>query len=439
MNSFLLYLVQSSLALILFSTIYYFLFRKENNSGVNRTYLLATGLISLFLPFVKFNLSTSEAGKDFAAWLPAFTVGQSVKPTTPAYSATDYILAVYLIVAAILLCKFLYNIFHLLFIIIKNEKLKKNDGNIIITANDKSPYSFFKYIFLPGNKINSPDINYILAHELVHVKKSHSIDKLLVEFISIIQWFNPFVYLYKKELTAQHELSADSELIQQGTNIAEYMNSLLEFTVFSSANSLTNNYNSLLKRRLEMLNKTQTTSIPWLKVIFSIPLGLFIIVIAGIVNGGSSITLAKDNLLPELKINMSDVYVNSNAAPTLLEVQQSSSQKSKVKADNKEPYKIVDKMPMFPGGDEKLLNYLAQNIHYPAIAKKAAIQGRVLVNFTVTKSGKVKDVTVLKGIGGGCDEEAMRVVKSFPKWIPGKLKGVPVDVSFTLPIIFKLQ
>lgn len=104
-----------------------------------------------------------------------------------------------------------------------------------------------------------------------------------------------------------------------------------------------------------------------------------------------------------------------------------------------EIFTIVEDMPSFPGGEEALFKYLAQNIKYPQIAKEAGITGRVFVNFVIDKQGNVTEVKVLRGIGGGCDEEAVRVVKNMPKWSAGKQRGKPVKVSYNLPIKFSLK
>lgn len=101
-------------------------------------------------------------------------------------------------------------------------------------------------------------------------------------------------------------------------------------------------------------------------------------------------------------------------------------------------YTNVEKMPQFIGGDEKLADYIAENIHYPANAKKEGIQGKVIVSFVVRKTGEVCDVKIVRGIGGGCDEEAIRVLQESPAWIPGEEKGVKVDVEMSIPISFAL-
>ena len=100
---------------------------------------------------------------------------------------------------------------------------------------------------------------------------------------------------------------------------------------------------------------------------------------------------------------------------------------------------IVEEMPKFPGGEGELTAYLQRNIKYPPLARENGISGRVYVNFIVDKEGKIKDAKVLRGIGGGCDEEALRVVRSMPPWTPGKQNGRAVNVSFNMPVFFNLK
>ncbi len=100
---------------------------------------------------------------------------------------------------------------------------------------------------------------------------------------------------------------------------------------------------------------------------------------------------------------------------------------------------VVEDQPSFPGGEKARMKYLANNIEYPQLARESGIQGTVYVTFVVEKDGSVTDVRVLRGIGGGCDEEAIEVVKNMPKWKPGKQRGKPVRVQFNMPIRFTLQ
>lgn len=102
-------------------------------------------------------------------------------------------------------------------------------------------------------------------------------------------------------------------------------------------------------------------------------------------------------------------------------------------------YIRVEKMPVFPGGDYGLYSFLAKKLKYPALAREENIEGLVLVEFLIDKSGKIHDPKVKKGIGGGCDEEALRVVKLMPDWIPGYQNGEVVTVRYTLYVRFRLS
>ncbi|MFK7775451.1 MAG: energy transducer TonB [Saprospiraceae bacterium] len=122
-------------------------------------------------------------------------------------------------------------------------------------------------------------------------------------------------------------------------------------------------------------------------------------------------------------------------------------------APQEEIFKVVEEMPRFPGCEQKgigrtelkkcsqdeMLKFVGENVKYPEIAKENGLEGRVIVQFVVGRSGKIKNAQVLRDIGGGCGKEAIRVVNSMPKWIPGKQRGRPVNVQYTLPVSFKLS
>ncbi len=100
---------------------------------------------------------------------------------------------------------------------------------------------------------------------------------------------------------------------------------------------------------------------------------------------------------------------------------------------------VVEDAPNYPGGEVARIKFLQENIRYPQMARESGIQGTVFLQFVVERDGSVTDIKVLRGIGGGCDEEAIRVLKLMPKWNPGKQRGRPVRVQFTMPIRFTLQ
>ncbi len=107
--------------------------------------------------------------------------------------------------------------------------------------------------------------------------------------------------------------------------------------------------------------------------------------------------------------------------------------------EEEEIFMVVEEMPAFPGGDTALANYLYRNIEYPAEAVENGTEGKVYVSFMVAKDGKIKNVRILRGIGHGCDEEALRVIRAMPDWKPGKQRGKPVRVQVNLPIVFEME
>lgn len=134
----------------------------------------------------------------------------------------------------------------------------------------------------------------------------------------------------------------------------------------------------------------------------------------------------------EEELEMEDMEIDEDTEVEIIEEEEEEVVEDKI-------FTIVEQNPEFPGGYGELQKYLAKNIKYPSLARDAGIQGTVYVTFEVAKDGTVKSAKVLRGIGGGCDKEALRVVSRMPKWKPGKQRGKPVRVQFNLPVKFTLQ
>jgi len=126
-----------------------------------------------------------------------------------------------------------------------------------------------------------------------------------------------------------------------------------------------------------------------------------------------------------------DTQVDEYKAPAV-------KQEEETEVEEQQIFMVVENSPAFPGGDGARMKFLQDNIKYPQMARESGIQGTVYVTFVVERNGSVTDVKILRGIGGGCDEEALRVVQNMPKWEPGKQRGKPVRVQFNMPIKFTL-
>jgi TonB family protein len=288
-------------------------------------------------------------------------------------------------------------------------------------------------------------------------------DMILFEIIKIMQWFNPFAWIFKKEIEAQHEFLADSGLLSDGLNINEYKNVLVAYSIGTGGSTVTNNFNSLLKRRLEMLSIQKSNAFGKVKLFLTIPLMVVLIMIIGFVNGcNSSVSTTEQKDEKEnyklAVVNAVKKYNDAKAnfklevanavkkyrdnLPNSTSVQKNkdvSSVTTAQKDDNEKVYTYIDQMPSYPGGDEALYSFISNNIVYPEVAKRAGVEGKIYVQFVIDKDGSVTDVKTQKGIGAGCDEEAVRVVKLMPKWIPGKNNDEVVKTRISIPVVFSLK
>jgi protein TonB len=139
----------------------------------------------------------------------------------------------------------------------------------------------------------------------------------------------------------------------------------------------------------------------------------------------------------KLSVSVADVKGNSNDADAVDLADLDT--KSQVVEEEEKPFTVVEQMPEYPGGDAARVKFLQSNLHFPEMARETGITGTVFITFVVGRDGRLSNFKVLRGIGGGCDEEAIRVLKLMPPWIPGKQGGKNVPVQFNLPIKFTLQ
>jgi len=283
-----------------------------------------------------------------------------------------------------------------------------------------SPFSFFNLIFLPRNGNHQM----IIEHETTHVKQFHWVDLILMEIVSVLLWFNPFVILYKNALKLQHEYLADTSVIKDKNRIETYLNCMLKQVQVVSCNGITSQfYCKTIKKRIVMITKNKTSNKYLGVYLLALPLVCFML----FVNGCKK---APKNLNETVNVTLKDT----------IQTQKSQSEVADVSPVNEEIFTHVEQMPQFPGGEKALMEFLSKNIKYPEIAQQKGIQGTVVLRFVVDKTGKItNNVTKLRSLDPSCDEEAIRVIKLMPKWKPGKQKGEAVPVYYTLPVRFRLQ
>lgn len=433
-TSFTEYLLPIAVGLMVLWVAYRLLFTNSNRFQFNRFYLLTAMLFSLALPL--FGLLMGETTPQVVAFKqnllggfmlngitisygdPSVVTLPEVEVANPAgihFSLWQVLGIIYLIGVAVTAFLFLLKIGKLVAMIIRSPKRKMEGYTMVFTHKEHGPYSFFRYAFFTDENVN-PDI---IRHELSHIRHHHSWDILLVELMKIFQWFNPFIYFYKRELQSLHEYIADDDVVATGSDKRNYMMLILQQCTAVDFSDMSNNFSLILtKKRIKMITKHEKAKGFWWKLLATLP----VLALLLIVNARAS--------AQQVKKTDETVYEFSTKDITHIKIK---------KVDNDSIYQIVEVMPEFPGGTEKMMDYLSKSIKYPEAAKEKGISGRVFLSFVVEKDGAVSNVKVVKGIGKECDDEAVRVVKAMPKWKPGMQKGKPVRVSYMLPIFFKLD
>ena len=494
--------------------VYRLLFRNSNRLKFNRFFLLMSMLLALAMPLLgllsgmempqmvtlkrnMFNgmmLSEVIVTPDGQPVLPEVTVTTDATPSR--FSLWQVIVGIYLIGVGVMTLLFLFKLGKLVVLIIRSPKRKMDGFTAVFTGKEQGSFSFFRYAFFPNENVDSD----IMRHEMSHIGHHHSWDILFAEVMMILQWFNPFIYLYKKELQSLHEYQADRDVVATGVDKKNYMMLILQQCTAVDFSGMSNNFSLILtKKRIKMITKNEKAKGLWWRLLATLPV-LAILLIANtkvtaqekqvnpnppvdtdtyqivmyeyddedripvndtvLMNDDGSYTEIKrePDVDPETgekrtKVSFATYDKDGNPVPGGFHIKSEPGEGEDVvyritpqqgfrfpaEPENDSIYQIVEQMPKFPGGENALMDYVAKNVIYPQEAKDKEIAGRVFVSFVIEKDGNVSNVKVLRGIGGGCDEESVRVIKGMPKWKPGMQKGKPVRVNYQIPIYFKLS
>ncbi|MCF8372144.1 MAG: M56 family metallopeptidase [Bacteroidales bacterium] len=432
MDALIIYLLKSFISLGIFYFAYLLFLQKHNHFAMNRTFLLLSVLFSIIIPEIKMNYSWSSGNPVGQVFLETITIVE--EPVGRAMSSENFlwgiIQAVYFAGFAFFLSRFFWRIGQLGFLVIKNSITYHDGVKVVFTDRDIAPFSFFNLIFIATNDKDTEHINEVIQHEKAHISQYHSFDILLIECVSIFQWFNPFVWMYKKSIQHIHEYQADQQVLRNGSDRFHYQQILFAQTTGIPYNSIVNSFNqSLLKKRLIMMKKEKSTKWASLRMLITIPVVAILLMAFTNNTKGTSFTIINE-INPEIV------------------------QDTIKKASESEPYTVVEEMPVFlNGGDEGLKKFIASNVKYPENSRKEGIQGKVYVQFVVDEKGKVvsvkeaktkaikpnKDNKMVTCAAPELTEEALRVVSSLTDFTPGKQKGKAVKVAYTVPINFMLD
>ena len=429
-----IYFIKSFLSLGIFYFTWLFFFRKQTDFRFNRYYLILSTLLAVFIPLIQLPKLFPTGFQNSIGQLSVVQISEVIIKNTESpnvagtgLSVSAVLWDIYLIGVIVMTVRFLLSLFHLYRLAGKSKTRRVSGIKYVFISEDLPVFSFFNLIFIRKEIFENPHVTAIINHEKTHVRQKHSLDLLILELLSIFQWFNPFIYLIKRAVKENHEFIADSGMTVSESIANGYMNLLFQEASGVKFSPLTHNFSySLLKKRLIMMKNQKSQKRMPVKLLLSM-LALTVALFAGNNTTQSSPNVThKGGIVTKVKkaINSNENPVGQKAVTALV--------------DTGKVFTVVKKMPEFPGGRKNLLNYLAKNIKYPEEARKAKIQGRVFVNFIIEKDGSITHIKILRGIGHGCDKEAIRVVKNMPRWIPGEHEGKPVRFSYNLPLKFTL-
>jgi hypothetical protein len=308
-------------------------------------------------------------------------------------------------------------------------------GKTVFLNKNLHASSFFHFIFIDPSFCKEKDIDLILKHESYHARLGHSIDRILSEILISLSWINPILWVLRKSIVVNHEYQADNRVIELGTDYVTYQLSILNQYIGSA--SISNQFNSQIKNRIKMLNKNYKKGSYW-KSLVLFPVSLALLVAISCSNEGPKDDIIDENLPAEEEI-----------------------------------FYVVEEMPQWPDSEDMIMSvrkFIATNLTYPPEAIEKGAEGKVFVHFLVTKTGDVvipdpsqlppeqaddgsdKEVVVVAYRTLNSEQEtpdddviqlfkdeSVRVMELMPDLIPGKQRGEPVNVIFTMPITFKLQ
>ncbi len=449
--------------------VYYRIFLHRDTFFKGKRLTLLLGLIfSLIYPLL-----------NIAAWMPILhpvqQLTQSIIVALPeitvtangnkAYSTIEIFTILYFSIMGLLVLRVVFQFAKLILLSHRYGTLEVDGQKIICLPKGSAPFSFFGLVFIQPEDHSESDLKEILHHEQTHVRQAHTLDVLLAELICTVFWINPFAWLLKYDLRENLEFLADKDVVHAGFDPKSYQYHLLRLSYQQSPIRMGNNFNvSQLQNRIKMMNKKRTSHAGWSKYLLTLPLFAFLLMVSygfkikpstdvNVQNKVVAVASADKVVTPSpppLKLTgkLTAHTQNVSKKETSLELTEAvvpekiSAIKITTPVNTQESdtaVYIVEQMPQFPGGIEELMKFIKDNLHYPHDAFKAGIEGRVVIRFIVSRNGDVTDVTVIRGIDSSCDNEAVRVVKMMPKWIPGRKNGQNVAVFFTLPISYKLK
>lgn len=491
MNSYINYLLEANLCLLIFGLFYYLVLRNDTNFRFSRYYLVGSALLTLTIPLLHFeNPFTGDNALPLINNLQAITLPELVisdgEISTIATNETLWswpliIGIAYLSMVLVMLTLFLYQLYQVYqFRALKKDVSLTHEGHTLIPTDGQLPtFAFFNMLFFDNTAaLSEQEKKKILEHEVVHIRQKHSLDIVVLEIVKILFWINPVAWWMRKSVQNIHEYLADQSILKN-TDEDQYSSLLAKMTLRQMSLSVGHHFNkSMTLKRIKMMKTPKTKFKTW-KWASLIPMMALIVTVLSCndevmkdVNEVMATTTQMQipaSLEPVLKdlqgkypeadfVYMETAGTNLDEVARLQDLDQKSIAYFKVwkeretigmivnkngpvqMADNGDETFAIVEQPAEPiGGYGAMYAKLAEELVYPAQARKAGIEGKVYVQFIVDTDGSLTDITVVKGIGAGCDSAAIAAMSKMGPFTPPMQRGKAVRQRIILPITFKLE
>ena len=448
MNSIYTYLLELNIALVILFVAYKIFFEKDKNFVIRRIYLMGVIVLPFLLPLMPQALRMPVSGiAPISINIEGVTVIGSgvVQEGSSFFSFGNIVMSIYLLILAFGLIKLLIQLGSIIRAISISKKMEIGGSTLLVNPKFHAS-SFFNYIFIDPATTKEDSFDHILEHESIHKREWHSIDRILVELFVMINWFNPVAWMFRKSVIENLEYLADSAVLRKGTDPTQYQLSILNQYIGSA--SISNQFSSQIKNRINMLNKDYKLGSSW-KLILVFPLVFIAFFVMSCTDKDAG------PLATEMEAEDNEMIIANSSSSDEIDGQ---------------IFYVVEEMPEFGEGDfvMNFRKYIAKNLRYPKEAAANGVTGKIYIRFVVSSTGEVlipsaEDVADMEQKPldevvvvtyrtleesqekpeqkyiDQLKEEVVRVVSSSPAWTPGKQRGKAVNVMYTFPVTFALQ
>ena len=442
MGIFLVYILKSALCLAAFYLFYRLLLSRETLHRFNRAVLLGVLALSAVVPLIEVSTEQpSGVGQGMMSleqWLALAEVMTYASPVAVEQSRAVWplaLLAVYAVGVLVFLGRNVCSLFRLAQLLrgTRREDIRRYvpDASgvlLLVHGRDIAPFSWMRCIVVSRKDLEE-DGRPILLHELAHIRSGHSWDLLLADLCILLQWFNPAAWLLKQELQTVHEYEADEAVLGAGVNAKEYQLLLIKKAVGTRLYSMANSLNhSKLKKRITMMMKEKSSKWACAKCLYVLPLAA--VAVAAFARPELS---GVSNELSAAKVTDLAAVVKENVVEKTSVLPQEAAPDAPAVAEIPASGDTVIQVPEFPGGQEALRKYLAENRRSPLVDTRS---GTVIVSFVIDEEGRVTQPKINKGIAEAFDAEAIRLVNEMPRWKPMTKNGKPVASTYVVYVDF---